>query len=77
MKSSPESVADFESNSKSVKSYKQFRSKIYQSDNQQKSVDSLKPRSNKNERLCKKYCCDYFYIILHFVVYKNGSIVKN
>ena len=52
MKSCLKPVADFESNSKSVKSYKWFRTKKYQSGNQQKCIDCLKPRSNKNERVC-------------------------
>ena len=30
--------------------------------NQQKCIDCLKPRSNKNERECKKCGCDYFYV---------------
>ena len=30
--------------------------------NQQKSIECLKPRSNKNERECKKCGCDYFYV---------------
>ena len=38
--------------------YERFYSKKYQSDNptndQQKCIDCLKPRSNKNERECKK-----------------------
>ena len=62
----PKPVADFESNFKSVKSIKRFRPKKYQSDNrtsnQQKCIDCLKPRSNKNERECKKCGCDYFYV---------------
>ena len=62
MKSHLEPVVDFESNSKSVKSYRRFRSIKYQSYNQQKCIDCLKPRSNKNERVCKKCCCDYFYV---------------
>ena len=62
MKSHTKLVVDFESNSKSVKSNKRFYSKKYQSDNQQKCIDCLKPRSNKNERECKKYGCDHFYV---------------
>ena len=62
MKSCLETVVDFESNSKSVKSYKRFRSKKYQSVNQQKCIDCLKPRSKKNERVFKKCGCDYFYV---------------
>ena len=63
MKSCLKPVADFESNSKSVKSNKRFYSKkSYQSDNQQKCIDCLKPRSNENERECKKFGWDYFYV---------------
>ena len=62
IKSHPKPVVDFESNSESVKSNKRFCSKKYQSDNQQKCIDCLKPRSNKNERECKKCGCDYFYV---------------
>ena len=65
MKSHPKPVVDFESNSKSVKSYKWFCSKKYQSDNQQKSIDCFKPRSNKNERVCNKGGYNYFYIPNH------------
>ena len=54
MKSCLEPVVDFESNSKSIKSNERFFSKKYQIDNQQKCIDYLKPRSNKNERACKK-----------------------
>ena len=62
MKSHLEPVVDFESNSKSVKSYKWCRLKKYQSDNQQKCTEYLKPRSNKNELACKKCGCNYFYL---------------
>ena len=62
MKSCLKPVVDFESNSKSVKSYKRFRSKKYQGDNQQKCIDCLKPRSNKNEHVYKKYGCNYSYV---------------
>ena len=66
IKSCHKPVVNFESNLESVKSYKWFRSKKYQSDNhtnnQQKCIDCLKPRSNKNERECKKCGCDYFYV---------------
>ena len=62
MKSHPKPVIDFESNSKSVKSYKWFHSKKYQGDNRQKCIDCLTPRSNKNERVCKNCGCDYFYV---------------
>ena len=65
-KSHPKSVVDFESNSKSVKTNERFYSKKYQSDNhinnQQMCLDCLKPRSNENERECKKRGCDYFYV---------------
>ena len=30
--------------------------------NQQKCIDCLKPRSNKNELECKKCCCNEFYV---------------
>ena len=66
VKSCPKPVVDFESNLESVKSYKRFRSKKCQSDNhtnnQQKSIDCPKPRSNKNEHECKKCGCDYFFV---------------
>ena len=63
--------ADVESILASIKSNDRFYSKKYQSDNlakrlhtsnQQKCIDCLKPRSNKNERECKKCGCDYFYV---------------
>ena len=60
MKSHLEPVVDFEFNSKSIKSNKRFRSKKYQINNQQKCIDFLKPRSNKNERVCTKCGCDCF-----------------
>ena len=63
MKSCSKPVVDFESNLESIKSYKWFRSKKYQSDNQQKCIDCLKPRSNKNERECKKCGCNHFYVL--------------
>ena len=54
IKSHPKPVVDFESNSESVKSNKRFYSKKYQNENytnnQQKCIHCLKPRSNKNER---------------------------
>ena len=62
MKSCPKPVADFEANLENVKSIKRFHLKNYQSDNQQKCIDCLKPRSNKNEHECQKYDCDYFYV---------------
>ena len=62
MKSCTKTVVDCESNLESVKSNKRFCSKKYQSDNQKKCIDCLKPRSNKNERECKKCDCDHFYV---------------
>ena len=62
MKSCLEPVVNFEPNSKSVKSYKWFRPMKYQNDNQQKCIDCFKPRSNKNERVCKKCGCNHFYV---------------
>ena len=55
MKSCLEPVVDFESNTKSVKSNKRFCSKKFQSDNQEKCIDCLTPRSNKYERVCNQY----------------------
>ena len=66
IKSSHKPVVDFEFDLESVKSYKWFCQKKYQSDNhtsnQQKCIDYLKPRSNKNERECEKCGCHYFYV---------------
>ena len=66
MKSGPKPVVDFESNLESGKSYKWFRQKKYQSDNhtnnQQKCIGCLKPRSNQNELECKKCGCTYFSV---------------
>ena len=66
VKSCTKLVVNFESNLESVKSNRRFYLKKYQSDNhtnnQQKCIDCLKPRSNKNERECKKCGCDYFYV---------------
>ena len=63
MKSCPKPVVHFESNLESVKSNERFYLKKYQSDNhrnnQQKSIDCLKPRSNKNERGSKKNVPNY------------------
>ena len=81
MKFCPKPVVDFESNLESVK---KFYLKKYQSENQEKRVDCLRPRSNKSECECKKCGCDYIYVpnkfficnIIHFVVYKNGSIIN-
>ena len=53
MKSCLKPVVNFKSNLKSVKSCKWFSSKKYQRDNQQKCIGCLKPRSHKNERVCK------------------------
>ena len=62
MKSCLKPVVNFKSNLKSVKSCKWFSSKKYQRDNQQKCIDCLKPRSHKNERVCRKCGHDYFYV---------------
>ena len=66
VKSCSKPVVDFESNSKSIKSNKRLYSKNYQSynhtNNQQVCINCLKPRSNKNERQCKKCRCDHFYV---------------
>ena len=66
VKSCPKQVVDFESNLEKVKGIKRFRSKKYHSDNctknQQKCIDCLKTRSNKNEPECKKCGCNYFYV---------------
>ena len=55
-------LSNFEFNLESVKINKRFCSKKFKSDNQQKCKDCLKPRSNKNERECKKCGCDHFYV---------------
>ena len=52
--------AVYESNLESVKSNERFYSKKIS--NKQICIDCLKRRSNKNERECKKYCCDYFSV---------------
>ena len=66
VKSCPKPVVDFESNLESIKTNKRFYLKKHQSDNhtnnQQKCIDCLKPRSNKNEPECKKCGCNYFYV---------------
>ena len=62
MKSCIKPVVDFESNFGSVISNKRFYSKKYQNDSQQKCIDCLKPRSNKNEGECKKCGCNHFYV---------------
>ena len=75
-----------------MKSNEKFCSKSYQNDNlakrlhtnnQQKSINCLKPRSNKNEHECKKCGCNYFYVfnfsfaVLSIcVMYKNSGIIK-
>ena len=48
IKSHPKPAVDFESDN--------------HMNNQQVCIDCLKPRSNKNERECKKYGCNYFYM---------------
>ena len=66
IKSHPKPVVDFESSLENFKSDGRFYLKKYQSDNhmnnQQVCIDCVKPRSNKNERECKKYGCNYFYM---------------
>ena len=71
IKSHPKSVVGFESNLESIRRYESLDSKKYQSDNpakrlhknnQQKCLDCLKSRSNKNERECKTCGCDRFYV---------------
>ena len=45
---------------------KQVAFKIYAErfhiNNEQMRIDCLKPRSNKNERGCKKCSCNHFYV---------------
>ena len=36
--------------------------RIFRQNNQQKCIDCLKPRSNKNELECKKCYCNEFYV---------------
>ena len=66
IKSHPKPVVDFKSNLENGKSNKRFYLKKYQSDNhtnnQQKCIDCLKIRSNKNDRKCNKCGCDYFFL---------------
>ena len=59
---------------KALKAMKGFIEKKYQSDNlakrlhtinQQKCIDCLKPRSNKNERECKNCGCSFFYVPIY------------
>ena len=77
IKSHPKLNVDFESNSKSVKSNKRFYSKKYQSENhrnnQQKCINCFKPKSNTNGSECENVIAT----TAHFVMYKNGSVVKN
>ena len=72
VKSCPKPVANFESNLESLKSYKWFPSKKYQSDNhtnnQQKCIDCLKPRSNKNEHECKKCGCNSAITFMYLII---------
>ena len=37
--------------------------RIFRQNNQQKCIDCLKPRSNKNELECKKCGCNEFYML--------------
>ena len=64
-KSCPKPVVNFQP-VENVKSYKWFCSKKYQNDNhtnnKQKCIDCLKPRSNKNDHEWKKCGCNYFYV---------------
>ena len=52
--------------SKTKSYYERFLSKIdarsLRKDNQQTFIDFLKPRSNKNELVCKKCGCNQFYV---------------
>ena len=64
--------------------------KRFHINNQQMCIDCLKSRSNKNERGCKKmrlrsllstqllkfFICSIAQVS-YFIMYKNGSIVKN
>ena len=34
----------------------------FRENNQQKCIDCLKPRSNKNELECKRCGCNYFFV---------------
>ena len=65
IKSHPDAVNYF----KELPFYKTHTLKKYRSDihanNQQKCIDCLRPRPNKNERKCKKCGCDYFYVPNH------------
>ena len=59
--------------SKTKSRFKQVLSKLdarrLRTNNQQKCVDCLKPRSNKNELECKKCSCNEFYVFN----YQNSS----
>ena len=52
--------------SKTKTYYERVLSKIdarsFRENNQQKYIDCLKPRSNKNELECKKCGCNEFYV---------------
>ena len=52
--------------SKTKTYYERVLSKIdarsFRENNQQKCIDCLKPRSNKNELECKKCGCNQFYV---------------
>ena len=52
--------------SKTKSYYERVLSKIdarsLRKDNQQTFIDFLKPRSNKNELVCKKCGCNQFYV---------------
>ena len=52
--------------SKTKTYYERVLSKIdarsFRENNQQKCIDCLKPRSNKNELECKKCGCNEFYV---------------
>ena len=52
--------------SKTKSYFERFLSKIdarrLRENNQQKCIDCLKPRSNKNELECKKCGCNEFYV---------------
>ena len=74
--------------SKTKSYYERVLSEIYarrfRTNNQRKCIDCLKPRSNKNKLECMvamNFMCQLlkFFIcnIAHFLVYKNGNIVKN
>ena len=62
MKCHLEPIVDSVFNSKSIRSNKRSYRKKYQINNQQRCIDCLKPRSNKNELECEKCGCNYFYV---------------